>query len=185
MVKFCSLLLLCVVSISAYAERSVFYHFDFGTWFGGDKLAQNPSGDDYKAGSGALLGLGLDWQFNKEHQIFFRNNIGYRYQGAKTGSGGNRGIVYETALGKQIGQFNLVGGLHLDLEAVTKDQYGNRMEYDNAVGPYIGLEHMTFGNWGFGIKYLIQDYKLSNGTEVSGNVLVKPNRTLSSEHFQS
>lgn len=162
-------LLFCIVPTYAKAEQNLFYHFDFGTWFGGDKLAQNPGGDDYKAGSGAVLGLGLDWRFSERHDLFFRNNLGYRYQGAKSGSGGNRGIVYETALVKGIGQINLVGGLHMDFDAVTKDEYGNRLEYDNAVGQYLALEHMTFGNWGFGLKYLIQDYKLSNGTTVSGD----------------
>lgn len=167
--KFCCVFLLCFFSLSANADRSIFYQFDFGTWFGGDKLAQNPGGDDYKAGSGAVFGLGLDWRFNKQHDLFLRNNIGYRYQGAKSGSGGNRGIVYETALVKGIGQINLVGGFHLDFDAVTKDQSGNRLEYDDAVGQYVALEHMTFDTWGFGLKYLFQEYELSDGTTVSGD----------------
>lgn len=169
MAKIYSLLILCSISVPAIAERNIFYQFDFGTWFGGDKLAQNPGGDDYKAGSGAVLGLGLDWKFDRRHDLYFRNNIGYRYQGAKSGSGGNRGVILETALVKQVGQFNLVGGLHLDLDAVTKDQNGNRIEYDNSLGQYVGLEHMTFENWGFGIKYLNQEYKLADGAEVSGD----------------
>lgn len=160
---------LVMLSCSALAEQSLSYHFDFGTWFGGDKLAQNPDGDDYKAGSGAVLGLGIDWELNQQHELFFRNNLGYRYQGAKSGNGGNRGVVFETALVKQINQFNLVGGLHIDLNAVTKDYTGNRLEYDNAVGQYLGIEHMTFETWGFGIKYLVQEYELSNGAKVSGN----------------
>lgn len=161
--------LLLFTCSSAHSEKGLYYHFDLGTWFGGDTLAKNPDGDDYKAGSGATIGLGLDWMFSSDLGLLFRNNIGYRYQGAKTGSGGNRGIIYESALVKQIDQYNLVGGLHLDLEAVTKDYYGNRIEYDNALGQYIALEYMMLGNWGVGVKYLNQEYELSNGATASGN----------------
>lgn len=153
----------------AFSKDNIYYQFDFGSWFGGDKIAENPGGDNYNAGSGAVLGLGIDWKFSQKYKLYFRNNFAYRYQGAKVGNGGNSGLVYETALVKQWGRSKLVGGFHYDINAVTKDQFGNKIKYEDSVGTYVGYEYMAFETWGLGVKYLIQDYDLSTNETVSGD----------------
>ena len=160
--------LLLLTSSNVFANENLSYAWDFGTWFGGDKIATNPDGDNYNAGSGGAFDFGLSYKFSDAYALSFRNTVGYRYQGAKTGKGGNRGFILETSLVKEFGLFKVGAGFHGDFKNYAKDHSGLKTQLKDEIGPFVFVEYMAFDTWGFSVKYHALDYVSEAGRSFSG-----------------
>lgn len=158
-----------LISQQVCAERSMNYYYDFGAWFGGDKIADNPDGDNYNAGSGAVFDFGVSFLLFEKYDLYTRNSIGYRYQGSETGSGRNKGLVLESSIVKELRYYNLGFGLHADIASSTSDYFGFETEFQDAFGPFVSFEYMIDYGLGFGLKYHMLDYTSVDGVEYSGD----------------
>jgi len=145
------------------------HFFSLGGWFGGDKIATNPGGDNYNAGSGGIIEFGHAYKLRKVINIFHRNSLALRYQGAKEGDGENRGFVVESTLVKEWKKIAVGGGVHLDLFNRVKDQYGDSIELNNIIGTVVNLEYLFNEKAGVGIRYLFADFESKEGTIYKGN----------------
>ena len=167
----CSFLLLVPALCSADTESEFFKNpfMGLGVWFGGDKVANNPDGDNYDAGSGAIMELGAFYQPFQNMEIMHRNSVAYRYQGAKTGKGESSGVVLETSLSKEWTNIGLGAGFHVDLMNQVSDTDGNKTKFKNSIGPVIYAEWVASEKLNFVFRYLMVDYEAEDGTGFSGN----------------
>lgn len=141
------------------------YFLDFGAWAGGDQVAENPDGDDYRTGSGGMISIGKATLISYPTQFYNHTSIGYRYQGARGDSKGeSSGVILESALIRRQGKFHYGIGLHADFNPVIKNQYGDKTNFEDAIGT-----QLIFGYDLFSIRYLIVDYETTEGETLSGD----------------
>jgi hypothetical protein len=143
-------------------------YMDFGVWFGGDLVATNPDGDDYKAGSGAVLALGIENAvINKRYAN--RTSFGVRYQGAQSGKGENSGLVLESSLLKKFNSVSIGAGLHYDFQNSVSDTYGNKTNFKNSIGEFAYIEWVVNEKVSMSVRYLLMDYESDNGVPYAGD----------------
>lgn len=170
---FSLIILANVLIFPVYAnEVSNQYFFEIGTSFGGDEIAVNNNGglggDNYKAGGGAILGLGIKKTLSGN--IKAQGLVAYRYQG---GDGSNSGVVLEGAALYQFNKNISAGlGLHADLTSKTNTPGGNTIKFNNAVGPMILVDWTIDTKLAIGLKYIAIDYETSEGIDFEGNQAV-------------
>lgn len=144
------------------------WFFEMGVNFGGDTVANNPGGDDYKAGGGALLLMGYDWPSSWE-DISWQASGGIRYQGAKVGEGENFGVIGRFAVDYDMGIFHTGFGLHLDMLGHTKDEYGHKTEFDSSIAPFLYIEWEMTPWFNLSASYMLAEFKDSNGKLYDGD----------------
>ena len=167
----CCFLLLVPVLCSADTESDYFKNpfMGLGVWFGGDRVANNPDGDNYDAGSGAIMELGAFYQPFNNIELMHRNSVAYRYQGSKTGKGESSGLVLESSLSKEWTNIGVGAGFHVDLLNQVSDTDGNITKFKNSIGPVVYVEWVESEKLSFVLKYLMVDYETMDGEEFSGN----------------
>ncbi len=163
-------LLLPSFSTFSFEDQSRYYA-DLGTWFGGDLVANNPAGDNYRAGSGAVLDFGYSWLIPSMQGVYARGSLGYRYQGALQGNGSNSGIVFEASIAKNLSIINLGVGIHADIANITKDELGRKTEFDDVLGALFYIESGVSDNASLTVKYHMLDYTSKTGTKFAGSQL--------------
>lgn len=145
--------------------------FELGVNFGGDTIAYNPGGDDYKAGGGALLLIGYDWPNEYVENTSYQVSTGFRYQGAQLGKGENMGWITKLAFDYDFGQYHVGVGLHLDLFSHTKNEFGVKTKIDDSVSPYIFAEWEMTPWVNLTTSYLMAEFTDENGVTYKGSQL--------------
>ena len=173
------LLLVLPLMVTAGGENSLGTtgYVDIGVTFEGETVAVNPDGDDYKAGSGVLIGGGLRYTLFNETEILHLNEVAVRFQGAKSGKGENRGIVLQSYLLKKWKNVGVGGGLYLDLANQVSDSVGNKTKFNNSLGEFVSVEWVVIPEFSFVLKYVAIDYETTEGVGFDGNHWVLSMRT--------
>lgn len=147
----------------------VSYYMDLGVWFGGDNVAINPDGDDYDAGSGAVIGAGMSYYLSKDANFKHNNTIALRHQGAKSGKGENQGFVFESSVVKEWSNIGVGAGIHYDFENEVSDTDGNKTFFNNSLGTIVFVEWIAEERLKIIFKYLFMDYETVDGVPYDGN----------------
>jgi len=155
----------------AESESTLFDHpfYGLGLWFGGDTVAINPGGDDYDAGSGAVMSIGFSNKLIESVGLISRNSIAYRYQGARIGKGENSGVILETEILKEWKLFGMGVGLHADFMNQVLDAEANKTTFNNSFGPTVFAEWIMGRRLKFVLKYLFVDFETDQGIIYSGD----------------
>ncbi len=143
------------------------WYFDLGVNFGGDTIANNPGGDNYKAGGGALLMLGYDWPSNDDFS--YQVSTGFRYQGAQLGDGENFGLVSRVEADYDFGEYHLGIGLHLDILSHTKDEFGKKTKIDDSISPFISASWEMLPHINLTGTYMFAEFTDENDVVYKGN----------------
>lgn len=139
------------------------HYLSLGTWFGGTTIADNPAGDDYKAGGGATLDYGL--QYRLTNSLLLQNTIGFRYQGSQTGSGSNSGEFIESSIINTSRNWYIGGGFQYEFNNKVKDDFGNSIKFDPVVTPFLTFGYNGAPSASIGLKFKNSEYTIS-GTNV-------------------
>ena len=142
---------------------------DFANNFGGDKIATNPGGDDYKAGGGVLMLFGYDKALEGVPNVSYQLSGGFRYQGAQIGKGENFGVVSQLAVDYDFGLYHAGVGIQLDTLNYNKNELGQKTEFDDTVSPFIKAEWEVEPWLNITASYLFADYKDEYGKSYKGN----------------
>lgn len=155
---------------------------EFGVNFGGDTIAYNPGGDDYKAGGGALLLVGYYWPDELLENTSYQVSTGVRYQGAKIGKGENMGWITKVAMSHALMDYDLINngslrnydvsvgvGLQIDLFSYTKNEFGVKTNINDSISPYIFAEWEIAPLVSFTASYLITEFTDENNVVYNGN----------------
>ncbi|MDH5178158.1 MAG: hypothetical protein OEY07_00645 [Gammaproteobacteria bacterium] len=143
--------------------------FDMGVWFGGDLVAVNPGGDNYNAGSGAVLGVAYVVDLAKEEGWKLDTSFGMRYQGAKVGQGSNEGIIIESSIVKEWDGFGVGAGLHYDFQNSVHDALGVETKFKDTLGTVVLVKYISRSGIEFVFKYLMADFESTGGRLYDGN----------------
>ena len=168
-IKYSILLTTLVFSSFANADFTENSFFELGVWFGGETIAVNPGGDNYSAGSGMLLAGGFAHTIFDNPDISNRNALGIRYQGAQIGEGENRGLILESTITHEWNPILIGAGLHVDLFNQVNDQFGNATKLNDSIGLVFNIEFIANEKVNFSLKYLITDYKSTDGAKYNGD----------------
>ena len=147
-------------------EKPYRFYFELGVTFGGDTIAANNNGgkggDDYRAGGGAVLGLGTIINIKEAYKYQARVLAAYRYQG---GDGSNKGIVLEGGFFyRAIPSISVGAGLHADFANEVKTDSGETIKLDSSIAPMLTLEWSTIPELVIGAKYIHAEYESSTRT---------------------
>lgn len=161
------------VGVPTQNNRKIFkrengLYWGFGASFGGDKVANNPSGDDYKVGGGALFTLGYT------HSLFSSNFVGrygggFRYQGSKDGDARNMGYVTEALITYQTKYVNIGVGGQSEFGNSIRDLSGKIYRFDAAIGPKFVLEGRFQGKMNIGLEYIMNNFTSNENQLYNGN----------------
>ncbi|MEQ9164912.1 MAG: hypothetical protein RLO12_01535 [Fulvivirga sp.] len=149
-------------------KREQGVYFGIAVSFGGDKVANNPSGDDYRAGGGAIFNLGYS-------QVLFSSNFvgrlgfGYRHQGSKDGNAVNRGFLGEAVITYQTRYINIGLGGHMDMSNSIRNLNGEKFDFVDRIGPKVITEYRFGGLGNLGLEYVFMDYETTKGVAYGGN----------------
>jgi hypothetical protein len=162
-----------LVRVASGGNRRIFMREDgiylgIGTNFGGEKVADNPSGDNYRAGGGGIISMGIS------HSVFTTNFVGrygggIRYQGSKDGDARNLGYIAEAVLTYQTRYFNFGFGGQIDMGNSTRHLDGNVTRFKRAIGPKFTLEWRAGGFAHLGFEYLTNDFYTTENQKYRGN----------------
>lgn len=145
------------------------FYFGLGVNFGGEKIADNPSGDNYRAGGGGLIAFGYS------HSLFSsdlvgRAGVGYRFQGSYDGDARNRGIFSDVVLTWQTRHISFGAGGQLETANSIKDLQGNVTRFKTTVIPKFILEYrMVDGTINMGAEFLPGSFTTTQNQTFSGN----------------
>lgn len=150
-----------------YRRESGVY-WGFGVSFGGDEVANNPSGDNYRAGGGGKMTLGYS------HSVFSSNfvgryGVGIRYQGSKNGDARNLGYLSEILISYQTRYINLGVGGQVDFGNSIRDLDGKTYKFKTAIGPKLILEARFNGIGNIGLEYILMNFSTTENEKYSGN----------------
>lgn len=148
-------------------QQGLFY--DVGASFGGEKVAANPKGDNYNAGSGAIMSVGYGFPLSTLRGWTVRTSFGLRYQG---GEGESQGIITQAAILYSTRYINLGAGIYGDLANSIKDIEDRETKFENAFGPALIAEWRASAQVDFGLKYIFMDYQTKQGVAYKGNKAV-------------
>lgn len=143
------------------------FYVDVSANFGGEKVADNPNGDNYNAGGGAVIGAGYAKPlFLENHRWLAQASLAYRYQG---GDGHNSGLVAEGLIGYVFPKFMLSAGFYGDFNGVVKDTSGQETRFNPAYSPQ--LRATTSGNkfWTLYARLLSLEFESKDGREFKGD----------------
>ncbi len=141
------------------------FTFEFGIGFGGERIAENPDGDDYRAGGGAVFSAGYSKNF-KGTPINWRVLGGFRYQG---GQGTNQGFHFLPSLYLSTRYVNFGAGLQFDFGNSVKAPDGTKTSFTGATGLNIWLEGKLMETLGFNLFHISTEYEDSNSIVYSGS----------------
>jgi len=147
-------------------ERQQGSYMTIGVSFGGDRVAVNPTGDNYNAGSGGIIGVGYAKPLFKSQTLLGRLSIAGRYQG---GEGNSQGIVGKAMVVHSEKYFNVGGGLYLDFMNQVEDINGVTTEFEDSAGGAVFAEWRMGSNASLGVQYLMTDYETDKGVTYDGN----------------
>jgi len=136
--------------------RTTGIYLGMGVDFGGEKVALNTNGDDYRAGGGCAFVLGYS-QILFNSRFSFRGGIGYKYQGNMENDASNQGGLFESIIVLQTQYINLGLGGHYDFSNRIKTEEGEQISFQNQFGPKFLLEY----KWQmitFGVNYILMDF---------------------------
>lgn len=148
-------------------KREKGFYYGLGIYFGGDKVADNPSGDDYKAGSGAVFPIGYSHSIGNSNFVA-RYGIAIRYQGSQDGNSRNLGYFLDGIVSYQTRYVNFGTGLHYDFASSIRDLNGKVYKFDPVLSPKFVLEGRVKGIANMGFEYIIADFK-SEGVNYNAN----------------
>ncbi|MES2480275.1 MAG: hypothetical protein V4561_14415 [Bacteroidota bacterium] len=143
-------------------------YFGFGVCFGGEKVASNPDGDDYRVGGGAVFQLGYA-QSLFSSPLVYRIGTGIRYQGSKNGVGRNLACPSEFVITYQTRYLNFGFGGQLETNNSTRDFNGKIFQFKPALGPKFLIEGKDRGVVNLSIEYILTNFKTTNNVLYSGN----------------
>lgn len=165
-IRLCATAFTLLLPFSVSAEQSVF--LEIGAQSGGDKVAQNISGgDDYSAGSGAVIGAGVKKSLNAK--VDFKATAAARYQGGNDSAYASGLVAEGAALYKFNNQWSMGGGLHGDFASKVKDSQGTVTKFDDAFAPMMLVDWSYTQGISIGGKYIAADYKTTTGKDYNGN----------------
>jgi hypothetical protein len=149
-------------------KRENGFYMGLGVSFGGDKVADNPGGDDYKVGGGGIMNVGYT------HSIYSSNFVGrygagFRYQGNKDGDARNMGFLTEALITYQTRYINFGAGGQFDFASSIKNTEGKVFNFKPQVGPKFILEWRFKGIGNIGIEYIVMDCTTKDDKKYSGN----------------
>lgn len=145
------------------------WFFDLGVNFGGDTIAVNLGGDNYKAGGGALLLGGYDLPSDFSDNVSYQFSTGIRYQGAELGDGENFGLITRAAIDYDFGLIHIGAGLHLDLLSHTKNEFGVKTKIDDTLATYVSTEWEMSPWLNITGSYLVAEFTDEHGNVFQGN----------------
>ncbi len=123
----------------AITNRHVGWYGSFGSSFGEQDIADNPDGDDYAAGSGALLMGGYAFPVSAWGSgTSLRLGAGIRYQG---GDGHSAGLIGQGSIIRYFGVIGVGAALFLDSGGTVKGVDGSSFEFEPLVMPKLMLEY--------------------------------------------
>lgn len=152
-------------------KREKGIYLGFGVSFGGERVADNPSGDDYRAGGGAIFNLGYS-SIIFHSDFVARYGLGFRYQGSRDGDARNIGFFGEASVTHQTKFINFGIGLHSDFGNSIRNLEGNEFDFKTSIGPKFLMEYRLEGIGNMGLEYLLMDYETKDGIEYGGNRLM-------------
>lgn len=136
--------------------RTTGIYMGVGVDFGGEKVALNTNGDDYRAGGGAAFVLGYS-QILNHSRFSLRGGIGYKYQGNQEGDASNQGGFMEAIIVWQTKNINLGIGGQYDFSNKIKTEEGDIIPFENEFGPKFLLEY-KWQMLTFGAEYILMDF---------------------------
>lgn len=145
-------------------------YWGLGASFGGEKVADNPNGDNYRAGGGAIITLGYTHSILSSNFVG-RYGAGFRYQGNKDGDARNLGYLSEVILTYQTRYVNLGIGGQIDMGNSTRDMEGNIFKFETAAGPKFVLEGRYEGILSVGLEYILMNFSTTENRDYKGNRL--------------
>lgn len=149
-------------------RRQTGVYFGLGALFGGEKVANNPSGDDYRAGGGAALSLGISQALGYSN-VGFRAGIGLRYQGSYDGDALSRGLFTEMLITFQTKELTFAGGGHLETSNFIRANDGKETHFKNALGSKILVEYRIDDSLNMGFEFLPFNFVTEKNVPFKGN----------------
>jgi len=133
------------------------WFIEMGVNFGGAKVADNPKGDHYGAGTGAVIGVGYAAvsSFSAFH-LRPRVHAAYRYQG---GDGNASGFVFQSLISKTYSKLNVSAGIYADLAGKVESVNGVTTKFKSAFGPQVLLEYRATRFTNLYLRGLNMNYK--------------------------
>lgn len=150
-----------------YSQQAWF--FSMANKFGGDIIAKNPAGDNYRAGGGAELSVGYDFPNQLIDGLSYQLYGGFRYQGAKEGEGKNQAIIFKAAINYEYQNYITGMGFQYDVENVTADQYGDETKFKPALYPYVYAEYKLTPKINLSLGYVFAEFETESGQLFNGN----------------
>jgi len=152
------------------SRKQVGIYSNIGVMFGGERVASNPTGDAYNAGSGAVIELGYAQSIAAQNSWFWRVGGGPRYQG---GEGSNRGWVINGAVAHAFTLGNVAvnagAGIYSDMLNKINPANGRSTEFKDTAGPMAFMEWRAADQFNFGLRFASLNYESTRGASYSGN----------------
>jgi len=144
-------------------QRDIGIYGSIGVNFGGERVADNPDGDDYRAGGGAVFMFGYSHiMFRSSFTV--RAGVGYRYQGSKKGNASNQGGIGEAVLSFQTRYISFGIGGNYDFANKIVDMENKSYRFNNQIGPKAVLD-IRFGSMiTMGLEYIMTNYTTTNSS---------------------
>lgn len=143
--------------------------FEFGVKFGGDFVANNPGGDNYRAGGGAELLIGYDWSPKPQSALSLQALAGFRYQGAKLGKGKNEAYTVKLQANYELEQYAFGIAMQGDINSITHDEFGNQISYENVWYPQVYGEWKMSDSINFTLAYQWAELEADTGQLYQAN----------------
>ncbi|TVQ08579.1 MAG: hypothetical protein EA361_16370 [Bacteroidetes bacterium] len=159
------------VASSGNAEiyrRQTGFYFGLGSLFGGEKVANNPSGDDYRAGGGAAISIGYSIPLAAS-DMGIRTALGFRYQGSYDGDANSKGYFSEILFTWQTKVLTAGGGGQLETNNSIRDLNGNVTRFKKTFGAKLIMEIRLADRINMGLEYLPFNFYTLNDVPVKGN----------------
>ncbi len=151
------------------------FYIGFGANFGGDRVAVNPGGDNYKPGSGGIFFVGYGGLLFKLDHWAWRASVGWRCHGCvdkgenpENERGGSEAMIMQSSLFYSMVRWNIGAGLYSDLNNSLEDNDGNIIDFKDSVGAQVYLEYRLLNSFAFGVRYLDIDYETDRGETFKG-----------------
>ncbi len=162
------------VKVASARNREIFrredgFYVGFGVNFGGEKVANNPGGDNYRAGGGGLITFGYSRSLFSSDFVG-RAGAGYRFQGSYDGDARNRGIFLDLVFTWQTRHINIGAGGQLETANSIRDLQGNVTAFKTTVVPKFIMEYrLSDGTINMGAEYLPGTFTTTQNHPFSGN----------------
>ncbi|TVQ94159.1 MAG: hypothetical protein EA393_01235 [Bacteroidetes bacterium] len=162
------------VKVASASNREIFtredgFYFGLGVNFGGEQVANNPSGDNYRAGGGGLITFGYSRSLFSSDFVG-RAGLGYRLQGSYDGDARNRGIFSDLVLTWQTRHINVGAGGQLETANSIRDLQGNVTTFKTTIVPKFIMEYrIVDGSVNMGAEFLPGSFTTTQNQTFTGN----------------